>query len=138
LIWDLKTYTYPFALKMVTIERIKWFHDFYHWIFFKENIDLEFRVIFIFKKNLHLNNCKVDCIMSSIAFCVKLSFLKVYFTVLTQLLVVHVTSNLKKNLNANFNSIVGMGSMLKIENTNFSWYNLTTPMQSCAGNWFVY
>ena len=76
--------------------------------------------------------------MSLIAFRVKLSFLKVYFSVLTQLLVVHVTSNLKKLLNANFSFIVGKGNMLKIENTNFSCYNLTTPMQFCAENWYTY
>jgi len=55
----------------------------------------------LFKKELHYNNCKVDCVMNLIAFYVKLSFLKVHFSVLSLFVIAHVTSNPKIPLYAN-------------------------------------
>ena len=119
LIWDLRNCNYPFALKMVPMERVKCFHDFHHWKFKHTSVDLELFVISTYAKNLHFNNCKVDCVMNMIAFHVKSSFLKVHFSVLTQFLVVHVTSNPKIILHANFSNIVERGNILEIEYINF-------------------
>jgi len=134
LIWDLKNCTYPFALKMVPMERVKCFHDFHHWKFEHAIVDLELFAISTHKLKLHFNNCKADCVMNLIAFHVKLGFLEVHFSVLTLFVVVHVTSNPKKDLYANFWNIVEKGNILKIKNVHFSCYNLTTPMQFCTQN----
>ena len=75
--------------------------------------------------------------MDLIAFHVKLSFLKVHVSVLTLFVVVHVTSNPKKLLFANFSNIVERGSILKIKNINFFCYNLTTPIQFRPENWYT-
>jgi len=117
--WDLRNCTYPFALKMVPMGKVMCFHDFHHWKFKHASVDLELLAIFTYKKNLHINNCKVDCVMSLIAFHVKLSFLEVHFSVLILFVVVHVTSNPKRLLYANFCNIVGKGNILKIENVHF-------------------
>jgi len=119
LIWDLKKCMYPFALKMVPMERVKCFHDFHHWKFNYKSVDLEFFAISTYKKKLHYNNCKVDCVMNLIDFHVKLNFLKVNFSVLTLFVVIHVTSNPKKLLCTNFWNIVARGSILKIKKHAF-------------------
>jgi len=49
----------------------------------------------------------VDCVMSLIALHLNLRFLEVHFSVLTQFLVVHVTSNSKKILYANSQTLWG-------------------------------
>jgi len=73
----------------------------------------------LFIKELHYNNCKVDCIMNLIAFHVKLSFLKVYFSVLALFVIVHVTSNPKKLLYAKIWKHCGEGQHIKYKKHAF-------------------
>jgi hypothetical protein len=75
--------------------------------------------------------------MNLIAFCVKLSFLKVYFSVFTKFAVLYVTSNPKKLLCANFQNIVGRDNILKIIKFHFSCLILTILRASPLGHAIV-
>jgi len=112
-------------------------------IFTIENLNLQILIwnylwFLVIKKKSYFNNYKVDCVMSLIAFHIKLIFLKEHFSVLTLFVVVYVTSHLKKNLYANFWNIVRRGNILKIEWIHFSRYKLTTLMQFQTQNWYKY
>jgi len=76
--------------------------------------------------------------MNLIAFQVKINFLKVHGSMLILFVVVHVTSNTKKLLFANFSNIVRQDNILKIENIHLFCYNLTTPMQFWTENWYTH
>jgi len=95
-------------------------------IFTVENLNIQLLIRSylqsLFIKELHYNNCKVDCVMNLITFYVKLSFSKVHFSVQTLFVIVHVSSNSKKLLYANLWNIVVRGSILKIENVHFFGY----------------
>ena len=93
---------------------------------------------FLLIKKLYFNYCKIDCVMSLIALHLNLRFLQVHFSVLIRFLVVHVTSNPKEFLYANFSNIVGRDIILTIEYTHFSCYNLTTPMQFHSQNLYAH
>jgi len=93
-------------------ERVKCFQNFHYWKFKHASVDLELFAISTYKK-FHFNNCKVDSVMRLIAFHLNLRFLEVHFSMLIQFLVVCVTSNSKKFLDANFSNIVGRCNILK-------------------------
>ena len=101
------------------------------------SVDLELFAISTYQTKLHFNNYKVDCVMSLKAFYVKLSFLKVHFSVLTLFVVVHVTSHSKKLLYANFSNIVGRDNTIKIEYILFFCYDLISPIEFYTQNWYI-